>query len=339
MEEEPASALTSEDLHPGYLERSRKELSKKVEQLKRALAEENEKCAAISQKSHGKQRQGKFISTSKQLQQVAVAYRDVAALEPFLPFPDSVVPALVALRTTNSTIVESKKYLALQKLSLKDAQDKLDAEKASLSDQTALTKALERRIQSLRDEVESRTTMSPKQITRERISELKQDIKATDADTSKLLRALKKFIDERLASMIAAEQGGGPVAGDMMEIDSDDLEAGFSARGKRKKSKPDAATDKRQRRIDDMFEVGQDRPGRDEGESDKRVAAREEMQSLTEELMNSVMEADGSSSDAYVSVSEESAAVRLLVRSKVAEFHPRDSKRLRLVDFGREIGD
>lgn len=37
--EESASALTSEDLHPGYLERSRKELSKKVEQLKRALAE------------------------------------------------------------------------------------------------------------------------------------------------------------------------------------------------------------------------------------------------------------------------------------------------------------
>jgi hypothetical protein len=37
--EESASALTSEDLHPGYLERSKKELLKKVEQLKRALAE------------------------------------------------------------------------------------------------------------------------------------------------------------------------------------------------------------------------------------------------------------------------------------------------------------
>lgn len=312
---------------------------KKVEQLKRALAEENEKFAVISQRSHGRQRHGKPVSASKQLQQVAVAYRDVAASEPFLPFPDSVVPALVALRTTNSTIVESRKYLASQKLSLQDAQEKLDAEKANLSDQTALTKALERRIQSLREDIESRTAMSPGQITREQTSELKKDIKATDADTSKLLKALKKFIDERLASMIAAEQGGGPVAGDMMEIDSDDLEAGFSARGKRKKSKPDAVTDKRQRRIDDMFEGGQDREGRDEGESDKRVAAREEIQSLTEELMNSLMDSEGSNLDAYVNVSEESAAVRLLVRSKVAEFHPRDSKRLRLVDFGREIGD
>lgn len=37
--EESAAALTSEDLHPGYLERSRKELLKKVEQLKQAVAE------------------------------------------------------------------------------------------------------------------------------------------------------------------------------------------------------------------------------------------------------------------------------------------------------------
>lgn len=303
------------------------------------MIQENEKCAVISQRSQGQQRQSRSVSTSKQLQEVAVAYRDVAASEPFLPFPDSVVPALVALRTTNSTIVESRKYLASQKLCLQDAQDKLDAEKANLSDQTALTRALEKRIQSLLEDIESRTTMSPKQVTRERISELKRNIKATDADTSKLLKALKKFIDDRLASMIAAEQSGGPVAGDMMEIDSDDLEAGFSARGKRKKSKPDAATDKRQRRIDDMFEGGQDREGRGESESDKRVAAREEMQTLTEELMNSLMDSGGSNSDAYVNVSDESAAVRLLVRSKVAEFHPRDSKRLRLVDFGREIGD
>lgn len=294
---------------------------------------------AITQRSHRQQRTGGAVGASKQLRAVAGAYRDVAASEPFLPFPDSVVPALVALRTTNSTITESRKFLASQKISVQDAQERLDAEKASLSDQTALTKALEKRIQSLREGIESRAAMSPNQATRERISELKKNIKATDADTSKLLKALKAFIDERLASMLAAEQEGGPVAGDMMEIDSDDLEAGFSARGKRKKSKPDATTDKRQRRIDDMFEGGRGRESGDEGENDKRIAAREEMQRLTEELMNSLMDSGGSSSDAYVNVSDESAAVRLLVRSKVAEFHPRDSKLLRLVDFGREIGD
>lgn len=273
---------------------------------------------------------------------MAEAYRDVAASEPFLPFPDSVVPALVALRATNSTITESRKFLASQKLSLQDVQDRLEIERANLADQKALTKALESRIQSLRHGIESRTTMSPKQVARERISELKKDIKETNVGTANMLKALKKFIDDPLATMLAAEQSGGPVAGDMMDVDSDDLEGGFNARGKRKKSKTDATSDKRQRKIDDMFGRDQDEDGKgsqDAVDLDRRAAAREEMQRLTEELMNRLMDSGGSSTDAYVDVSEESAAVRFLVRSKVADFHPRDSKRLRLVDFGREIGN
>ncbi|KUI66543.1 hypothetical protein VM1G_01420 [Cytospora mali] len=337
--DEPTDALPGGDLHTTYLERSRKELQKKVEQRKRALVEENERCAAISRKGHGRQGSGGTVGARKQLHAVAEAYRDAAASEPFLPFPDSVVPALVALRATNLTITESRKFLASQKISLQEAQDRLEIEKANSADQKALTKALEDRIQSLRHGIESRTAMSPNQVARERISELKRNIKETDAGTASLLKALKKFIDDPLASMLAAEQSGGPVAGDMMDVDSDDLEAGFNARGKRKKSKVDATSDKRQRRIDDMFGGGQDQDGQDEADPDKRAAAREEMQRLTEELMNKLMDSGGSSSDAYVDVSEESAAVRFLVRSKVAEFHPRDSKRLRLVDFGREIGN
>lgn len=303
--------------------------------------QEQEKLAAISRKAYEHQGSGGSCGAKKQFDAVAEAYRDVAASEPFLPFPDSVVPALVALRATNSTITESRKYLVSQKTSLQDAQDRLEVEKANLADQNALTKALESRMQSLRHGIESRTAMSPDQVARERISELKKNIKETDADTASLLRALKKFIDEPLASMLAAEQSGGPVAGDMMDVDSDDLEAGFNARGKRKKSKADNTSDKRQRKIDDMFGGGQDQDqdGKGEADVDKRAAAREEMQLLTEELMNRLMDSGGSSSDAYVDVSEESAAVRFLVRSKVAEFHPRDSKRLRLVDFGREIGN
>ncbi|ROW01462.1 hypothetical protein VSDG_02244 [Cytospora chrysosperma] len=333
---ESTEALPGGDLHTTYLERSRKELQKKVEQRKRTLAEENERLAVISRKVHGDQRP---VSAKKQLDAVAEAYRDVAASEPFLPFPDSVVPALVALRATNSTITESRKFLAEQSISLQEARDRLDIERANLADQKALAKALESRMQSLRHGIESRTAMSPNQVARERITGLKKSIKETDVDTANLLKALKNFIDDTLASMLAAEQSGGPVAGDMMDIDSDDLEAGFNARGKRKKTKADASLDKRQRKIDDMFGGGQDQDGIDEADLDKRAAAREEMQRLTEELMNRLMDSGGSSSDAYVDVSEESAAVRFLVRSKVAEFHSRDSKRLRLVDFGREIGN
>lgn len=37
--DEPTGVFTREDLHATYLDRSRKELQRKVEQLKRALAE------------------------------------------------------------------------------------------------------------------------------------------------------------------------------------------------------------------------------------------------------------------------------------------------------------
>ncbi|KAK7737408.1 hypothetical protein SLS53_006481 [Cytospora paraplurivora] len=331
----PIGPLTSGDLHATYLERSRKELQKKVEQLKR----ENEKLAAISKGAHDRLGSGGTVGAKKHLDAVAAAYRDVAASKPFLPFPDSVVPALVALRTTNSTITESRNFLASQKLSLQEAQDRLETENSNLADQKALTKALENRIQSLRHGIESRTAMSPNQVSRERILELKSNVKETDASTANLLKALKKFIDGPLTSMLAAEQSGGPVTGEMMDVDLEDLEAGFNARGKRKKPKADAASDKRQRRIDDMFGGNQDEERQDEDKSDKQATAREEMQRLTEELMNRLVNSEGSTSDAYVDVPEESAAVRFLVRSKVAEFHPKDSKRLRLVDFGREIGN
>lgn len=274
----------------------------------------------------------------QQLDAVASAYRDLSSSVPLLPFPDSVVPALIALRTTQSTIQDSKRYLASQKTSTQEVESRLDAEKANLADQQALTKALETRIEALRDGIESRAIMTPKQVAREKITELKQQIKETDADTAKLLKALKKFIDKPLASMLAAEEIGGPVAGDLMDIDSDSLEAGFDARGKSKKPKSGYSPDKRQRRINDMFGKSGD-GNEDEATPDKRVAARDEMQRLTEELMNQLMSASSSSSDAYIDIPEESAAVRFLARAKVAEFHPRNSSRLRLVDFGREVDD
>lgn len=63
------------------------------------------------------------------------------------------------------------------------------------------------------------------------------------------------------------------------------------------------------------------------------------MKDLTEALLNSLMESGGDSSAAYVELPKETAAARFLVRSKVAQFHPRDSTKLRLIDFGRELDD
>ena len=140
----------------------------------------------------------------------------------------------------------------------------------------------------------------------------------------------------------AAEELGGPVVGDLMEVDSEELGAGFSAQGKLKKAKGKPDDDKHQRRIDDIWgeRGGQpDQGGKRKRENDEASSAGVQMRDLTEQLLNKLAESGGDSSSAYVQIARESAAARFLVRSKVAVFHPRDATRIRLVDFGREIED
>lgn len=278
-------------------------------------------------------------STVVSMEIMTEAYGDVTGSAPFLPFPDSVLPALIALRNTHRTIAESREYLASQATSLKKANQRLEVEKANLNDQDALQKSLEARIRSLRDGLESRMDMTPEDIAKEKIDELKQKKRGYDKDTSKLLKALRKFIDNQLGVMLAAEELGGPVVGDMMDVDADDLSAGFSAHGKLKKVKQNQDQDRRQRRIDDIWGSEQRQNGRPKEERNEAAAAGQEMRDLTEKLLNALTNSGGDSSAAYVTIPRETAATRFLVRVKVAQFHPRDATRLRLIDFGREIDD
>jgi hypothetical protein len=55
--------------------------------------------------------------------------------------------------------------------------------------------------------------------------------------------------------------------------------------------------------------------------------------------LNNLVEADGKGPGVYVDLPRESAAARFLVRSKCAQFHPKDARKLRLIDFGGEIDD
>ena len=60
------------------------------------------------------------------------------------------------------------------------------------------------------------------------------------------------------------------------------------------------------------------------------------MRMLTEDLLNIAVE-EGTL--AYVTMQRDAAAARFLVRAKVAQFHPKDAQRLRLIDFGQEIDE
>ncbi|KAK0618283.1 hypothetical protein B0T17DRAFT_618894 [Bombardia bombarda] len=333
---EGTSGRVGDTLHRTNMDRTLRELRRVKEETEDAL---NHLRASASQSrvTHAS------LSDLDTLEILTKAHRDVAESEPFLPLPGSVLPALLALRKTHETIVQSNEHMGSQAASLEQVNRRLEVLRADMKEQLALQAALEKRVQSLRKGLENRMETTPEQRAKERIAELKKKKSQYDMDTSRLLKLLNSFIDDQLAPMLAAEELGGPVVGDMMEIDSEELSAGFSAKGKLKKGNAQPDEDKRQRRIDDIWgpaQGQQDQPGkrkRDQG--DEASAAGAEMRNLTEQLLNQLMEADGDSSAAYVKIPRESASARFLVRSKVAVFHPRDATLLRLVDFGREFDE
>lgn len=255
--------------------------------------------------------------------------------DPFLPAPGSLLPALLALRKTHQIIQESNTYLTSQRESHDKLSRRLEADEADLKDQNLLGDALAARIQSLRDEVDASTHVTPEEGAKERMQELRAKKTGYDKETSKLMKVLLRFIDNQLAPMLAAEELGGPVVGDLIDVDGEDLAAGFNAQGKLKKPKDTAdKDDKRQRRIDEIWGQAADEGS---GRQNEVTAAAAEMKELTEELLNTLVEAHGDNSASYVQLPRESSAARFLVRSKVAQFHPRDATRLRLIDFGRDL--
>lgn len=255
--------------------------------------------------------------------------------EPFLPVASSILPALLALRRTHETIVESKAYLASQGPVVERERRDLDTDQSHLRDQSLLTRALEERISSLEVELSSNIEVEPEDGARRRREELEQKKGNYDGESRRLFRALNDFIDKHLAPMLAAEELGGPVVGDLVGINGADLAAGFNAQGKLKKPKDGAEGDKRQRRIDEIWGSGGGAPA--ERSDDEASAAGREMKQLTQALIEKLQEARGDNSASYVTLTRESAAARFLVRSKVAQFHPKDASRLRLIDFGREL--
>ncbi|KAM0345295.1 hypothetical protein ACHAPU_006694 [Fusarium lateritium] len=266
---------------------------------------------------------------------IQAALEEVTESDPFLPSPGSLLPTLLALRKTHQTIQESNTYLASQRQGHDQLSRRLEVNEADLKDQNLLGDALAARIQSLRDEVDASTHVTPEEGAKEKLQELRAKKTGYDRETSKLMKALLRFIDNHLAPMLAAEELGGPVVGDLIDVDGEDLAAGFSAQGKLKKPKDTAdKDDKRQRRIDEIWGQAADQST---GRQNEVTAAAAEMKELTEELLNTLVEAHGDNSASYVQLPRESAAARFLVRSKVAQFHPRDATRLRLIDFGRDL--
>ncbi|KAK2766278.1 hypothetical protein FQN54_007795 [Arachnomyces sp. PD_36] len=273
-----------------------------------------------------------------QIRRAKKAYEKLTASEPDLPPPESALPGVLALRETFQLIQETKSSISTVHQDFTADSERRKTEESNLRDARLITDSLEERISQLRTQRSQKEKKSASQLAKELIQTQRKKKSGFEKDAIRLREALENFVDEHLAPMIAAEDLGGPTVGDEIDVPDLTLESGYTNQGKPKKPKStaDAGADSRQQRIDELInrQTGAE-DDEDSGPTTKRGAAGAEMITLLNDLLEAANSGTGAGS--YVELSRDSAASRFLVKAKIAQFHPRDARRLRLIDFAREI--
>lgn len=256
------------------------------------------------------------------------AYDSLLQAEDELPPTGSILPSLIAVADTSHLITESKISVTVTAEKLSTDRERLRVEEANLRDSRAIASGLRERIQQIRSTNARKQKQTPSQVAQDVVKEQRKKNKELDRASAGLKVSLDSFIDETLAPMLAAEDLGGPTVGDALEISDATLKAGYTAHGKPKKPKePVESENSSQQRIDQFLQRNNDSST---APTNKREAAATEVHELLDALL--------AAGNSYVDLKRDSATSRFLVRSKVAQFHPRDARRLRLIDFGRSLG-
>ncbi|KAF2086280.1 hypothetical protein K490DRAFT_44471 [Saccharata proteae CBS 121410] len=315
-----------------HLERTVQELQQRVEKQQRALAKlrASAKTPVYHVPSSDKRER------LRQVRMIQKAFERMTPSEPELPEKGSILPALLATRTTQENIADAKIAIEAARTRADSTKQDLEREERNIKDANQLTASLHSRIEALRSQDQDNSTKSPTQMAKDLLASKRQRKQDYDLGCKKVREELKNFIDDRLAAMLAAEELGGPVVGEILNVNDNVLGAGFSAKGKPKqiKTSNEAQDRKRQQRIDEIWGSAAPNDGEPPNEKD---AASAEMHSLLDQLYEALL-GDGGTG-VYVTLDRDSAAARFLVRAKVAQFHPKDARRLRLVDFGRGLDD
>ena len=291
----------------------------------------------------------------KQLRILKAAYENLASQEPYLPSPDTGLPALLAVRSNHRSVEGIKDSIHTTYDELKQARQQLNQEEANLRDARLIRETIEKRITKLQSEYEEKSQQSPEDSAKATTEQQNQRLEDQQNSVQTHQRALIRFIDGHLAGMLVAENLGGPVLGDIQEVTDEMLIKGFNRTGgtkKKKKKKPSKESDgKHQKRVDQMLtdteyttegEAGKEGTGdedvRDEVHvKEMKAIAAKEMKTLLEELLNTAI--DEGTRGTYTVLLRDSAASRFLVRANVAQFHPKDARKIRLIDFARGIDD
>lgn len=272
----------------------------------------------------------------KQLRAVKAAYTNLTSPAPFLPSKESVLPALLATRTLQQNVQGTKQAIASTQTQIASTEALLRREEANFHDADLIEKALQDRRARLDAKIENRSQRTPAQLAKELIATKRVQNEAYNEEAQRLGDALNEFVDNYLSAMLAAEELGGPVVGDLLNVETETLAAGFTKKGKAKSVKKPTSEKMRQRRIDHIWGI---KAAVDEEEEPftEAEAADAEMRELIGNLFKTLTGPGGGR--AYYDLERDSAASRFLVRAKIAQFHPRDARKLRLIDFGRELDD
>ena len=271
----------------------------------------------------------------RQLRIISAGYTQLNKAEPDLPLPNSPLPAVLALRNVLNTVDQTKLSIKETDESIKKTRAHLRKAESELRETQAIEVALSQKIEKLQVEKSELSKSSPKEWAE---SELRRQHEAQSRfmnSLAKLVTAFNTFVEDTLSPMVAAEDLGGPVVGDLIDVQPETLKAGFTKQGRPKKLKVESivARAARKQRNDEVW--GLDNPRSDEVK-DERKAAGASFRALTEDLLNAAADEDSSP---YIRLTQDSAAVRFLVRARVAQFHPEDANKLRLIDFSKDLDD
>ncbi|EEH38175.1 hypothetical protein PAAG_01096 [Paracoccidioides lutzii Pb01] len=352
LEEERANHPIDHHAYNRQLDQTLKQLQDQVKRQEYAL-QELHLSTATTLPSPGLSPHARLAQTRR----ATKAYNSLSQTDPVLPPPDSPLSPLLALRETFRQILDLKSSISTVAHHLSTDRERLKAEEAALSDARLISTGLDERIRDLQTmrAGDREKAKAPTQLAKEVMQQQRRRKVELEKKTTALREALTGFVDEHLASMLAAEDLGGPVVGDQIDVPDWTLEAGYTAHGKEKKATgaasgggttgAGAGRESRQQRIDEFVRrrsrgrgdgVG-DGNGDDDDQggrvSNKREAAGAEMHSLLDSLL------EVAETSSYIELEQETAASRFLVKAKIAQFHPRDARRLRLIDFARELVD
>lgn len=281
----------------------------------------------------------------QQLVAVKDAYTRLKPTTAYLPAPGSLLPALLAARNLEQNVHGTKEAVASTQTQLDAKETALRREQANLQDANRLSEAMQDRVERLRSQHQDRSQKTAAQLARELIATKRTQKEHYESEMQRLGEAMNDFINDYLSTMLAAEELGGPVVGDMLDVDDDTLAAGFTKKGRTKSSKKTPSDKTRQRRIDQIWgssnkavaSQNDDNKEEEQPPPTEAEAADAEMRQLIGNLFATLM--GPGEGKAYFQLQRDSAASRFLVRAKIAQFHPRDANKLRLMDFGRELDD